>query len=971
MEFDPLPQQRVAVAAPLGPILVVAGPGAGKTFCLISRVSHLITALGFQPARICAVTFTNKAAEEIAQRLERTLGQRAEEITRGTLHALCLGILREHAEAAGLRRGFGVADEQYQRAILGRLRVHPRRRGTLLGRFGRRRLQGAALSAADERDYREYLACLARRGMLDFDGLLLRAAALLRDRPDIADALAARWDYLLVDEFQDLNPPQYDILTRLAQPHRNMFAVGDDEQSIFSWTGADPLVLQRFCQDHGIARPIVLDRNCRCSRQIFETARRVLAENPQLFDKTLTADRTSEHGVTAYGFGDEAAEAAWLLDDLQADRAATGHAWGDYAVLYRRHQVGDYLEGQMLRAGIPCRLARGRSIAEDKVVGFVIAALRVMRDPSDTLAIEAFAECMLPEHLLEEVRAFGESAHLDFPASVRALARARPRSDPNTKRLWSFVYRTENLAALPHHHDSLIALVEQLLSLGTGPHRNGLEERHDELSDPADVPEAVRLADRIERVIATKGQVAIEPMGGLEIALRGMLVAAGLRRLPSAGAGVARANDLLLCAADGGDAGLAVVLFKALQLVHAREIERSVRRFVAFDLETTDKDPASCDIIEIGAAKVVDGEIVARFHRLVRPARPITAGATKIHGRTNADVADQPALADIWPEFRAFVGQDLLVAHNGQAFDVPVLRRRAAGQTGADALVFYDTLPLARSLSPDSAKLGDLATRFGIDAGRSHHALDDAVTLAQVFGELERQRVIRARKAVLVNALDFLGLALALEETDRPGDERRVLFELSRFHTLGRFSDSLQIYGLERERSGVVSPPPDDVIDRLGGHALMARLRAEPDPAQRYPSAVARLHALLTDDAGLTLAQAMDRLLERVALSTSDGVEVSPDRVSLLTLHATKGLEFSRVYVVGVEDFQLPGFRATVELEEDDIAEARRLLYVGMTRAQDRLILTRVDRRFGRDSGGGRFLDEMDLHPEALARAGS
>jgi superfamily I DNA/RNA helicase len=108
-----------------------------------------------------------------------------------------------------------------------------------------------------------------------------------------------------------------------------------------------------------------------------------------------------------------------------------------------------------------------------------------------------------------------------------------------------------------------------------------------------------------------------------------------------------------------------------------------------------------------------------------------------------------------------------------------------------------------------------------------------------------------------------------------------------------------------------------------------------------------------------------------VALSTSDGVEVSPDRVSLLTLHAWKGLEFSRVYVVGVEDFQLPGFRATVELEEDDIAEARRLLYVGITRAQDRLILTRVDRRFGRDSGGGRFLDEMDLHPEALARAGS
>src|SRR5438094_837479 len=151
MDFDPLPQQRAAIEAPLGPVLVVAGPGAGKTFCLIGRVSHLIEVLGFPPARICAVTFTNKAAEEIAVRLRRTLGDRAEEVTRGTLHALCLGILREHAEAAGLRKGFGVADEQYQRVVLRRLNVHLKRRGTLLTLFSRRRLQQYPLTTADER----------------------------------------------------------------------------------------------------------------------------------------------------------------------------------------------------------------------------------------------------------------------------------------------------------------------------------------------------------------------------------------------------------------------------------------------------------------------------------------------------------------------------------------------------------------------------------------------------------------------------------------------------------------------------------------------------------------------------------------------------------------------------------------------------------------------------------------------------
>ena len=137
MDFDPLPQQRLAIEAPLGPTLVVAGPGAGKTFCLIRRVNHVITAFDFDPARICAVTFTNRAAEEIALRLQRTLGHRAEEVTRGTLHALCLSFLREYAEAAGLRRGFGVADEAYQRIVLGRLGVHPKRRGALLTLFSR------------------------------------------------------------------------------------------------------------------------------------------------------------------------------------------------------------------------------------------------------------------------------------------------------------------------------------------------------------------------------------------------------------------------------------------------------------------------------------------------------------------------------------------------------------------------------------------------------------------------------------------------------------------------------------------------------------------------------------------------------------------------------------------------------------------------------------------------------------------
>lgn len=957
----PLPQQRLAIEASLGPLLVVAGPGAGKTFCLVGRVNHLIAGKGFEPGRICAVTFTNKAAEEIAVRLRRTLGDRAAEVTRGTLHALCLGILREHAQAAGLRSGFGVADEEYQKIVLGRLNVPPKRRSTLLTLFSRRRLRDDRLLAADEQLYRDYAAYLARRNMLDFDDLIARTAALFRARTDVADAVARRWDYLLVDEFQDLNPAQYEILRRLAQPHGNFFAVGDEEQSIFSWTGADPRVLVRFREDFGIERPIVLDRNCRCSHQIFETARRVLAENPQLFDKQLTAERESAHDVCAYAFPEEDAETAWLLEDLSADRATSGLGWGDYAILYRQHRVGEYLEGRFLGAGIPCRLARGRSIAEDEVVGYVIAALRVMGDPTDPVALEAFARRVFAEHLLQEVKAAAGDTG-DFLDAVRSFARARPSNHPDTKKLWRFVYQVENLAALPRSHHSLQALVVELLSQSIGPYRNALEERHDELADPAEIAAAVRLAERLDEAIAAERPIVIEAQGGLEIALRGMLVAAGLRHVPSARVGhEAAESDLVLKASDGGDVGLALALFKALQLLHARELETALRSYVTFDLETTDNDPSSCDVVEIGAAKVIDGAIADRFRALVRPNRPIAPGAAKQHGYTEADVRDAPGFREVWPAFRAFVGDDILVAHNGQQFDVPVLRRLAGGLDGVDGLVFYDTLPLARSLSRDSAKLADLAARFRIDPGRSHHALDDALTLTHVFRELEQQRMIRARKAVLLNLLDYLGLALALETREGPSEERRMLFALTRFYALGRYSDCLDFYAAERERTGASSPPVEDVIQRLGGQKLMARLRAQPDPAQRYPAAVARLRALLEHATAPTLQESISRLLERVALSTREGVEADPDRVNLLTLHSTKGLEFSRVYIVGVEDFQLPGYYAVVEEREDEIQEGRRLLYVGMTRARDRLILTRAERRFGSDSGGSSFLEATGL----------
>ena len=910
----------------MGPVLVVAGPGAGKTYCLISRIQHLI-ASGIDPHRICAVTFTNRAAEEIAERLKHTLGDGdgADAVTRGTIHALCLALLREHTDAAGLRQGFGVADEDYQRVILSRLRVPADRRGQLLTLFGRHRFQGYRLTSSDQRLLHEYQSWLAHRNMVDFDQLIIKAEPL-------ADRVADRWDHVLVDEFQDVNAVQYDLLKKLVEPHGSFFAVGDDEQSIFTWTGADPYVLVRFQRDYDV-EPIILEKNCRCSRQIFETARRVLAQNPQLFHKQLSADRESPYEVEAHAFRDEDEEAAWVVADIGDDR--------DVAILYRKHRVGEFIEGRLLRAGIPCRLARGRSLMEDDVIRYVVTALRVVRHPDDPVALEAFARCVLSEHFLQEVEAALSDSRDDFLTSVRNLARRRPGQDPDTKKLWRLVYQVENLRALPRSHGTLQAVVDELLSQSIGPYRNALEERHDELTDPADVPEAVALAEKLQQA----SEISFAPRGGVELALRGMLAAAGFRKLPSTPASTTIDAD-------------ALTVFKALQLLHASDLGARLERYVTFDFETTDMDVATCGVVDIGAARVVNGEIVERFQSLVNPYRPISRRATEVHGYADADVKDAPPFHAVFTQFHAFVGKDILVAHNGQKFDIPVLRRLAANAGGVDDLVFYDTLPLVRSLSQDSGKLADIAARCGIDVGRGHHALDDACTLALVYRELEAQRIVRARKAVLNNLLDYVGLAFAIEHGAR-NQEQELLFNIGRFRALGPYSDALEFYAMERERSRVTAPDVEEVIRRLGGRSLMARLRAETEPAQRYPAAVARLGALMVDAGSLDAS--IDLLLERVALSTSEGVELAPDRVNLLTLHSTKGLEFSRVYILGVEDYEIPGYQAVTNNITAEIEEARRLLYVGMTRARERLVLTRVQRRFGRETGGSSFLEEMRL----------
>jgi DNA helicase II / ATP-dependent DNA helicase PcrA len=962
----PSDTQRAAIEAEPQPLLVRAGPGAGKTYCLIERIRFLIERRNFDPARICVFTFTNKAAGEIAERLDSELGPRVETVKRGTIHSFCSELLREFGDRVGLQEGFGIADEPYQKAVLRRLRVAPRYHKSVLEAFARYRFRGEPLGHRYEKFYDGYRRATAERNIVDFDGLLLKAAELFRIAP-VGATLRARWDAILVDEFQDLNPVQYGIIRELALDHRHVFAVGDDEQSVYSWTGADPLLFAKFANDFeivGADRLHNLMENRRCPRDVLTLARRLISLNEQIFKDRSPQETSVESSfpVAVVSFPDDDAEAHWIIADLKADRAQHSDdlAWGDVGLLYRTHKIGSALEAAFLNSGIPCKLAQGRALADDAVVAYVLAALRVIANPDDEIYQENFYQRVLPEALLNDARARAEEAGSSLIYELEQMARTLPRVHTDAKKIWRGIYALKNLAALAKNHTSLASLVEEILSERVGTYRTILEDHHEDLSDPAGHDEVVTLADRIHESIENGSPVWISRLGGVEIAAKKMLTEMGVRWVQLGGA--PSPDALRIRPEDFPALGFALGLFKTAQLVRTRAFANAFRDFTVVDLETTDKDVRTAEVVEIAAVRVRNGRAVGEYHSRVKPRVPIVAGALAAHGISESHVAESPYFESVWGGFRDFCGADVLVAHNGYEFDFPILRRMAAKLPRGADFSTYDTLPLARTLHSTSRKLEHLARRYGINAGQSHSALDDCRTLASLFPALGETKVEYARKTALVNLLDQLAIGLALSDRESLCEEARKFFDFVPLYALGRHSDCLDGYRVERDQCGDPAiPSVDELIALLGGQAMLERLRLERTADDRYPETMARLRRLIEACGEGTLTAQICAFLERAVLSKHDGVDTAHDRVNLLTLHSTKGLEFSRVYIVGVEDEQFIPMPPSGTVSKSEVEEARRLLYVGMTRTKQRLVMTRCRMRGEKTTGGQRFLDEMEV----------
>ncbi len=395
--------QREAVSHPGGPLLILAGPGSGKTRVITHRIAYLIRELGVAPWRIMAVTFTNKAAREMKGRLLNLVGGIAEDVTMGTFHAVCVRILRVEAEQAGFDRRFVIYDDDDQVNLIKRTlldlevdikKTPPRSIQNAISQAKSQLIDPEEYSTHSyfeevvRRVYQHYQAALAEAKALDFDDLIMRTAHLFRDNAQVREKYQERYLHLLIDEFQDTNVAQYLWARLLAGKHRNICVVGDPDQSIYSWRSADIRNILNFEQDYQAATVVYLEENYRSTRTILEAAGRVIAANSHRKDVRLWTRKDDGHPIVFREGYDEEEEAYYVSQELKQLTGNSEHRWGDCAVMYRTNAQSRALEEAMVRANIPYRLVGATRFYARREVKDVLAYLRLIHNPYDSVSLQ-------------------------------------------------------------------------------------------------------------------------------------------------------------------------------------------------------------------------------------------------------------------------------------------------------------------------------------------------------------------------------------------------------------------------------------------------------------------------------------------------------------------------------------------------------------------------------------------------------
>ncbi|MEK9562538.1 MAG: UvrD-helicase domain-containing protein [Deltaproteobacteria bacterium] len=399
------PQQRQAVTSTKGPILVLAGAGSGKTRVIIQRIAWLIQVEQVLPAEILAVTFTNKAAREMQDRLKDELRGQQKGVQLSTFHSLGVQLLREHIDQLGYRSNFVIYDTQDQQSVIkGIMEDHDLEDSGLIDAKGVHYEIGQAKNRGlgpdhflQQRDstrstqvgqvFAEYQRVLKGCNAIDFDDILLLTLKLFEEHSEAMEPIRERYHYLMVDEYQDTNRVQYQLMCHLCQRHRNLCVVGDDDQSIYGWRGADIRNILDFERDFPEAKIIRLEQNYRSTPTILKAANQVISQNPQRMPKELWSQKPTGVPLEWIEGKDEAEELELVARRIKIQVLRHGRSHSDYAILFRSNFQSRLIEETLRDSGIPYQVIGGTSFYERKEVKDALAYLKVIHNHSDEVSL--------------------------------------------------------------------------------------------------------------------------------------------------------------------------------------------------------------------------------------------------------------------------------------------------------------------------------------------------------------------------------------------------------------------------------------------------------------------------------------------------------------------------------------------------------------------------------------------------------
>ena len=444
------PAQKEAVETTQGPLLIIAGPGSGKTRVITHRIAYLVRECGISPYRILAVTFTNKAAREMRERVQRLVGPRGDALTLGTFHAFCALMLRRDGGFVGLPSSYTIYDAEDQLAVIKEAmelaevdpRINrPQAVRSVISRAKSLLMDSQALAQHPQdyfeelcaRVYLHYEELLARNNAADFDDLLMKAVLLLQEHQQVRERYQDRYLHLMVDEFQDTNVAQYRLARLLAGEHRNICVVGDPDQSIYSWRSADIRNILSFQQDYPDARTVSLEQNYRSTGIILEAAKGLIAANGQRLDKDLFTQNSQGAPVVVHEAYDQDDEAAYVVGEV--DRLVRQERFnpGDCAVMYRVNAQSRALEEACLHRGMKYRLVGGVRFYQRREVKDLMAYLRLLYNPLDEVSLGRIINVPprgIGAKSLQELVQWAREQNVPLFAAMQRIAAARSAGEP-------------------------------------------------------------------------------------------------------------------------------------------------------------------------------------------------------------------------------------------------------------------------------------------------------------------------------------------------------------------------------------------------------------------------------------------------------------------------------------------------------------------------------------------------------------